>query len=145
METIKKEKKPFGYWNIKENCIKDAKNYQTRFEWRKGSPGAYNSALEHGWLDECCSHMIELRKPNGHWKIKQNCIDAALNYTSKKEFLQKCPGAYQSARKHGWLGECKFRLFDIEDGNYYKHKNDVFDIESDKYNFKEDFFKLYFE
>lgn len=48
----KKERKPANYWT-KEECIKDAKKYNTRSEWQKNSGGAYKVAWKNKWLDEC--------------------------------------------------------------------------------------------
>ena len=49
----KKKRKPYGYWNIKENCIEDARKYKTKSEWKKNSGGAYGAAWKNKWLDEC--------------------------------------------------------------------------------------------
>ena len=35
----------------------EAKKYATRAEFRKGSNGAYQSALKQGHLDKICGHM----------------------------------------------------------------------------------------
>lgn len=59
---MKEDRVPNGYW-VKERCRKEALKYDSREKFRKGSPGAYRSALEHGWLDEVCCHM----KPQGNW------------------------------------------------------------------------------
>jgi len=49
-------KLPNGYWT-KEMCIKDAKKYNSRYEWQKSSASAYNAALKNTWFVECCTHM----------------------------------------------------------------------------------------
>lgn len=41
-----------GYWNIKDNVIKESKKYNKRSEFNKTCPGAYNVAWRNGWLDE---------------------------------------------------------------------------------------------
>jgi hypothetical protein len=54
--------KPYGYWNIKENCFEEAKKYKNKFELDRKSSGcyqgavrkyggAYNSARKHGWVN----------------------------------------------------------------------------------------------
>lgn len=48
----RKEYKEFGYWNIKENCIEEAKKYRNKYELQKKCFGAYNGAFRNGWLDE---------------------------------------------------------------------------------------------
>ena len=42
------------------------------------------------------------RKPNGYW-TKENCKKEALKYTKRSDFNTKSNGAYESARKNGWL------------------------------------------
>lgn len=50
-----------GYWT-KERCAEDAKNYSTRNDWRINSSSASTIASKNGWLNECCTHMINCRK-----------------------------------------------------------------------------------
>jgi hypothetical protein len=49
--------KPAGYWQIKENCIEEARKYKTRSEWQENSNGSKKAAKENGWYDECTAHM----------------------------------------------------------------------------------------
>lgn len=44
--------KPLGFWNDKSNCKEEAAKYKTRSEFSDKCGGGYNSALDHGWLDE---------------------------------------------------------------------------------------------
>ena len=53
------ERKPRGYWNIKENCLTEAKKYTTKGEFSKTCGGAYAAATRNGWIDEVCDHMIK--------------------------------------------------------------------------------------
>lgn len=41
----------------KENCSSEALRYNTRNEFKKGSPLAYHAARRNKWMDEICSHM----------------------------------------------------------------------------------------
>lgn len=58
---MQKQKKENGFWT-KERCIIDAKKYNTRNNWRIKSSSASSIASKNGWLEECCSHMLILRK-----------------------------------------------------------------------------------
>lgn len=54
-------RKPYRYWQIKENCWKEALNYETIGDFAGGKYHmAYESARIHGWIDEICSHMKKL-------------------------------------------------------------------------------------
>lgn len=44
--------KPFGYWNVKEHCIEEAKKYVNKWELQRKSEGCYCSAVKNGWLDD---------------------------------------------------------------------------------------------
>lgn len=49
---LKDKKMPNGYWNNYDNCYNEAKKYQSKTDFQKGSGGAYNSSLKKGWLDD---------------------------------------------------------------------------------------------
>lgn len=54
-------RKPNGYWNDLGHCRSAALGYDSRFKFKRGAHGAYASAVEHGWLDDICSHMTDQR------------------------------------------------------------------------------------
>jgi predicted GIY-YIG superfamily endonuclease len=95
--------KPRGYWT-KENCQKESLKYNSRFEYVKGSKGAYESSRRNGWLDDICSHMIEILKPRGYW-TKENCQKESLKYKTRLEFQKGSRGAYLSSLRNGWLDD----------------------------------------
>jgi predicted GIY-YIG superfamily endonuclease len=99
------KKIPYGHWTIKENCRIEAKRFNSRGEFKKGSVGAYESSRQNGWLDVVCSHMVELIKPSGHWDIKENCRIESLKYKTRNEFKKGSVSAYNSSWKNGWLDE----------------------------------------
>tara|TARA_Y100000022_G_scaffold144383_1_gene126109 strand:- start:1309 stop:2679 length:1371 start_codon:yes stop_codon:yes gene_type:complete len=47
-----------GFWNY-ENCEAEARKYDARGKFMRGSASAYNASLTNGWLDEICKHMIK--------------------------------------------------------------------------------------
>jgi hypothetical protein len=50
------KRKPKGYWN-KNNCKKEALQYNTRSELKKCNNTVYKICCKNGWLDEVCVHM----------------------------------------------------------------------------------------
>jgi superfamily II DNA or RNA helicase len=89
----------------KEKCIKDAKKYKSRKEWRKKSSSAYSSAYRNGWLEECCRHMIRLVNKIKRF-TKELCIKDANKYKTRTEWFKKSQSAYSKAWNNGWLEEC---------------------------------------
>lgn len=43
------------FWGFLD-CVNDARNYNTRNDWKSNSSG-YRAALRKGWLEACCEHM----------------------------------------------------------------------------------------
>jgi hypothetical protein len=91
-----------GYWDIKENVMKIALEFNTKSEFSKKYKGAYKSAIRNGWLDEVCSHMEVVY---GKWNNIENLKEEAKKYSSRTEFYKACPGAYLVIRNNGWADE----------------------------------------
>lgn len=96
--------KNFGYWNNKENCIKESQKYNTITELKDNSVGCYSSILRNNWETECFPNFIK-RKPNGYWDNKELCIKEAKKYRNLKEFQMKCYSAYKWSKKNYWIDE----------------------------------------
>lgn len=92
---------PKGYWT-KEKCHEEALKYNEKRKFRKYSSSAYSISIQNKWINEICSHMIEIKKPNGYW-TKEKCEKEALKYSKITEFRKKCSSAYNSAKKNKWL------------------------------------------
>jgi hypothetical protein len=88
----------------KEDCLVDALQYESRSEWNEHSSG-YQVAAKHGWLDECCKHMDDIKKPNGYW-TKGRCRTDAKQYNTRTEWQDNNASAYSVAAKNDWLDEC---------------------------------------
>jgi putative NADPH-quinone reductase len=129
--------KPSGYWT-KERCHEEALKYNNRSEFRKNSP-AYNSSLRKGWLDEICSHMVELHKPNNYW-TKERCQEEALKYNSRSEFKNNSVSAYSKSHKEGWLDEICSHMVELQKPSGYWTKEKCQE-EALKYNSKSEFHK----
>ena len=89
------------FWT-KEKCIEEAKKYNNKKDFYTNSISSYRSSLKNNWLDEICSHMIELRKPKGYW-TKEKCQEESLKYKTRTEFQKNSSRAYHICKKNGWL------------------------------------------
>ena len=92
---------PIGYWDNYEHCYEEAKKYKNRRQFQKESGGAYAKAFKNGWIDDY-TWFVEVHKPSGYWTYER-CYEAAKDCSSKKEFMKKANGAYQTAYREGWL------------------------------------------
>jgi predicted GIY-YIG superfamily endonuclease len=86
-------------------CLKNAKKYKSRREWYEKSPSAYAAALKNKWVDDCCNHMVLLRKPNGYW-TKERCIEDAKKYQTRANWQYKSRRIYSQALKNKWVDDC---------------------------------------
>jgi len=99
---MKQKYKPKNYWT-KERCHEKALGYNSRLSFQKKDHSSYLKAQINGWLDEICSHMIEIKKPKNYW-TKERCQNEATKYENKKDFREQSK-AYERAYRNGWLDE----------------------------------------
>lgn len=85
-----------------EDCLADAKKYNTRTEWQL-SGGHYYYAAGKGWREQCCAHMSSGRSLK--WD-KQSCIDDAKKYNTRYEWFNAPRSGYAPAKRLGVFNEC---------------------------------------
>jgi hypothetical protein len=121
-----------------ERCKEDALQYNTVTGWVNGSGSRpYNACRENGWKEECCSHMISSRKPNGYW-TKDNCIQDALQYDTKSEWNNGYGTGYKTSCENGWKEECCSHMKNKEKKAVKKRDKKKYDTESIR-----EYFRLY--
>ena len=84
-------------WN-KVNVTVEASKYNSKREFQKGSPGAYDYAWKHGLLDDLFDNL------RIQWN-EELVRKEAIKYKTKDEFQKGCSGAYKYARKYDMLDE----------------------------------------
>lgn len=103
MEWIVSNIKPQGFWQNKQNVIDESHKYSSRSEFRWGTPSAYRSAIDNGWIDE----MDWLKRPQNYnlkW-THENVFIESHKYDSRSAFKKGSPSAYRVANTNGWLIE----------------------------------------
>jgi predicted GIY-YIG superfamily endonuclease len=88
--------KPSGYWNNINNCIEEAKKYNTRTDFKNYAGRAYRSCSVNGILDIACSHMVNKVKK---WTFESAKIEAK-KYDSRKNFKKLNAACYNFCIKH---------------------------------------------
>ena len=104
------ERKPSGYYSIKENVILESRKFNSRVDFCEKCYLGYISAKKNGWLEEMDWLSKTNKREKGYWNIKENVFAEAEKYDYKSEFMRKSPSAYASARLHNWLDEMKFKI-----------------------------------
>lgn len=123
-----KKVKPHNYWN-KERCTAELSKYTRKLDAKYGSPSAYNSAYNHGWLEEIAPHLTQKHR----WS-REKCFKEVRGkgYKNKKELRDGAIGCYEYAQRHGFLDELcegmevlgnyalrKIYAFEFDDGYAY--------------------------
>lgn len=98
-----KIKKPRGYWTL-ERCIKLIQSCETIFAFKYKYIDAYNAIKRNKWYYILDDSFPERRKYSGYWS-KEHCRNEALKYNYRSDFQKNSGGAYQIARKNGWLND----------------------------------------
>lgn len=136
-----KNRKPKGYWSVKENVIEESKQFKTRTEFKKKSGNAYNSAVKYKWINEMPWLDINNKKlPKGYWKNEKNIMHEAKKYSTKENFKKGNLTAFLMSYKYGFIEKMDWlvRQKQHKKGYWtYKHIEE----EALKYNTKTEFFK----
>jgi hypothetical protein len=87
------------FWN-KEKCIKEAKQYQRRIDFKNNSK-AYSSSIRLGILDEVCQHMEFVQES---WSYSK-CLKEAKKYKTRNSFSQDNSKDYSYAIRENIIDE----------------------------------------
>lgn len=105
-------------WN-KETVEKEAKKYSIKNDFRRKSSGAFKYAYRNNLLKNF-TWFVKKPIPMWHWN-KENCEKESHKYKTRSEFKEKSSGAYEAARKNGWLNDYIW----LENKNVLKDKIDT--------------------
>ena len=88
-----------------DECLAEAKKYQYFNDFRAESHQYYMVARSRGWLKEYTWLIREPIEPyNKKWNY-DSCYAEAKNYLTRSAFNKGCSGAYNVARRNGWLAD----------------------------------------
>lgn len=108
----------------KKACKVEALKYKTKAEFREKSESCYSTVKRKKWVGDVCSHMIELKKPNGYLNI-ENSIELAKKYKTRHDFAKNEPGAYKMLMNNKLLNEaCVHMKKPNREYNCENHKPD---------------------
>jgi hypothetical protein len=122
---VEKRRKEWTY----NDCYDEAKKYDSRWNFKLNSRGAYNAARKNKWLDDYT--WFQKRESKYTYEI---CKELASKYKSRVEFQKACSGAYSQAARKGWIDDFQFEESKIKwnkelilsECNKYKTKTNLF-------------------
>lgn len=117
-----------------ESCYSKAKEYTDLTTFYKECQSAYVIAARNGWLQEYI-WLKKKKSQNGYW-TQERVFQEASRFSTRKEFRNESPGAYNAAMKHGWM--CDYTWFP-KASNEKKWFYDTCYQEALKYTSKRDF------
>jgi len=122
---------------FKDNVAVEAKKYKSRSEFRTNANGAYSAARIDGYLECVCQHMVKPIKISAFSTI-ESAKNEASKYKTRTEFYKGSSGAYDIARKNGWLDSiCEHMTSPIKPMGFWTKENVL--IEAKKFKFRNDF------
>ena len=125
--------KPRNYWTY-EKCYTESLKYTRKIDFEIGCQVAYKKALKNNWMDSICSHMVEIKKPNGYWTLDK-CKEEALKYEKIKDFATNVSNVYKVSCKNGWIEEVTAHMDRLTIWSYDKCKTEALKFSS-LYNFR---------
>ena len=117
-----------------DQCLLEAQKYQYYNDFRTKSHRFYMVARSRGWLKEYAWLIKEPIEPyNKKWNY-DTCYEEAKKYATKGAFGKGASGAYDVARRNGWLSDYTwFPDFSASDAKvdsvycyYFKEQNAVY-------------------
>lgn len=141
MTWLEKKQIERGFWKSKDNVILESRKYISIKDFRRGCIGAYDSARVNGWLDEMTWLEKDKAVPPYFWEQKDNVIEESKKYVSRVDFMRAKSGAYEAARRNGWLDEMTWLSRRHKKPGFWDVKENVF-AEARKYKYKSDFHRL---
>lgn len=94
----------FTRWTL-EMCMEDALKHNTKSEWQNSGTSGYQIASRNGWLELCCKHMIEKKRPNGLMTLEY-CIKESKKYNTPEELRKNDIGLSSKIISEKWQDEC---------------------------------------
>lgn len=93
------------FWDL-EKCIQSSSPHNTKSEWRKNCPQAYQAAKRNKWIDLCCGHMSN---KYSSWSLER-CLAESARFSRKIDWMKGSRNSYAAALAHGWTQQCSIHM-----------------------------------
>lgn len=90
-----------------ETCKEEAKKYDCRYHMRLRCPAAYWPSVRNCWITEFFPQ--KRKKDDKWWEDLEHVKEAAAQCSGARDMVKKFGGAYNVARRNGWLKELKYK------------------------------------
>lgn len=91
-------------WTYDKFC-EEALKYTYKMEMKSKNQSAYKSGVQNGWINEFFKNR---KKDDNYWNNLDNILNAAKECTGARDMIKKFGGAYNSAKKNGWIKLLKY-------------------------------------
>jgi hypothetical protein len=116
--------------------------YKNLDEFRKHHGSEYKKLQRNNLLERFCNDMKwklpNQPKPSDYW-TKERCIEDALKYNTKAEWVIGNSSSYNAAYKNGWVKECSIHMYKFKDHGHWMVKENCI-AEALKYKTKTEWF-----
>lgn len=85
--------------------IEESKKYTSKTEFAQNSPTAYQHACEDKTIFKEMPWIIEKKKPDGYWNVKEHVLEEGKKYKNRTAFSVGAYTAWKMAKKYGWIDE----------------------------------------
>ena len=82
-------------------CKEEASKYISRQKLKENNQSVYNACLKNGWLEDFFDDWA--KKKDNYWDNLNNVLNAAKECTGARDMVKKFGGAYNSAKRNGWV------------------------------------------
>ena len=90
-----------------EACKEEAKKYDCKYHMRLRCPAAYWPSVRNGWIREFFPQTR--KKDDKWWEDLEHVKEAAAQCSGARDMVKKFGGAYNIARRNGWLQNLEYK------------------------------------
>jgi hypothetical protein len=106
----------------KESILSEAKQFDSKIEWKRTSPSSYKAARREGLLEEASKHMRVLWSKK--WD-KDSVLNEALKFKTRSEWFNSSPNSYNAARRLGIMRICTEHMSYVSERGKWTEKSVV--------------------
>lgn len=133
------QRRPQGWWNIKEHVFEESKKYKTWDDFFWKSPAAYNAVKKKHKCEDEMPWLERTQVPANYWQNESHVIEESKKYKTRTAFHKGCHAAYDYSKRNNLWDKMPWIKMETKEKGFWS-KNRVIE-EGKKYTTKADFKK----